>query len=208
MTFTWHCWQDYAHADLVMMELSIMYQSVPVSGSWPSSNPLVTWNQLHFAVLSYSLNIYLQCPVTVISKYLSPTMVIAHCSCILTPNSGVATTYKMPDSTLCFSPRTSVHGVGDSAHMVVPHSALLYCRILNLKCLQFSIVLQGQLILSQPNIGFGQYLVKRWQVEIAPLSQNTGSPQTYRTLNGYIQPLVTDGLVELEKSLVQVEDLS
>ena len=45
-------------------------------------------------------------------------------------------------------------------------------------------------------------------MEIAPLSQNTGSPQTYRTLNGYIQLLVTDGLVELEKSLVQVEDLS
>lgn len=127
MTFTWHCWQDYAHADLVMMELSIMYQSVPVSGSWPSSNPLVTWNQLHFAVLSYSLNIYLQCPVTAISKYFSPTMVIAHCSWILSPNSGVATTYKMPDSTLCFAPRTSVHGVGDSAHMVMPHSALLYC---------------------------------------------------------------------------------
>ena len=44
--------------------------------------------------------------------------------------------------------------------------------------------------------------------EIAPLSQNIGSPQSFRTMNGYIQLLVTDGLVEFEESLVQVENFS
>ena len=39
-------------------------------------------------------------------------------------------------------------------------------------------------------------------MEIAPLSQNLGLSQTYRTMNGYIQLLVTDGLVEFEKSLI------
>jgi hypothetical protein len=63
-------------------------------------------------------------------------------------------------------------------------------------------MLQGKLILSQLNIGFGQCFEERWEVEIAPLSQNLGSPQTYRTMNGYIQLLVTDGLVEFEKSLI------
>lgn len=126
MTFTWHCcWQDYAHARYC----DPLCISIPVSGCWPSSSPLLTWNQRSLcSTVALANRLYsVPCNSIFIFFLLQWSLFTALEYCFLILGLRV-TTHRMPDSIIFFPQEPQYLGL---EHMVMKHRLSSF---ISLKC--------------------------------------------------------------------------